>query len=318
MVTAPSLRIVYFGTPAFAVPTLRALIASRHQVAAVVSQPDKPKGRGHQTAPTATKEVALANGIPVWQPDRLRHDDFLCQVTELQPDLGVVAAYGKLLPEALLQIPRLGMINVHGSVLPRWRGAAPVHRAVIEGDTETGVTIMRVVKELDAGAMLVIGRRPIGPDETSVEVERAIADLGAVLAVQTVDALAEGRAVETPQPEHGITYASKLSKAEGNVTWTEPASRIHNLVRGLQPWPLVTARLGESRVLIHRTALTGTMTTATPGTVVRAGGDDLEIAAGDGGVVRILELQPEGRRVMRARDFLASRRIAPGTAIAPA
>ena len=318
MVTAPSLRILYFGTPAFAVPTLRAVIASRHEVAAVVSQPDKPKGRGHQTAPTATKEVALANGIPVWQPDRLRHDDFLCQVTELQPDLGVVAAYGKLLPEALLQIPRLGMINVHGSVLPRWRGAAPVHRAVIEGDTETGVTIMRVVKELDAGAMLVIGRRPIGPDETSVEVERAIADLGAVLAVQTVDALAEGRAVETPQPEHGITYASKLSKAEGNVTWTEPASRIHNLVRGLQPWPLVTARLGESRVLIHRTALTGTMTTATPGTVVRAGGDDLEIAAGDGGVVRILELQPEGRRVMRARDFLASRRIAPGTAIAPA
>ena len=318
MVTAPSLRILYFGTPAFAVPTLRALIASRHQVAAVVSQPDKPKGRGHQTAPTATKEVALANGIPVWQPDRLRHDDFLCQVTELQPDLGVVAAYGKLLPEALLQIPRLGMINVHGSVLPRWRGAAPVHRAVIEGDTETGVTIMRVVKELDAGAIFVIGGRPIGPDETSVEVERAIADLGAVLAVQTVDALAEGRAVETPQPEHGITYASKLSKAEGNVTWTEPASRIHNLVRGLQPWPLVTARLGESRVLIHRTALTGTMTTATPGTVVRAGGDDLEIAAGDGGVVRILELQPEGRRVMRARDFLASRRIAPGTAIAPA
>ena len=318
MVTAPSLRIVYFGTPAFAVPTLRAVIASRHEVAAVVSQPDKPKGRGHQTAPTATKEVALANGIPVWQPDRLRHDDFLRQVTELQPDLGVVAAYGKLLPEALLQIPRLGMINVHGSVLPRWRGAAPVHRAVIEGDTETGVTIMRVVKELDAGAIFVIGGRPIGPDETSVEVERAIADLGAVLAVQTVDALAEGRAVETPQPEHGITYASKLSKAEGNVTWTEPASRIHNLVRGLQPWPLVTARLGDSRVLIHRTALTGTMTTATPGTVVRAGGDDLEIAAGDGGVVRILELQPEGRRVMRARDFLASRRIAPGTAIAPA
>ena len=272
MVTAPSLRIVYFGTPAFAVPTLRALIASRHQVAAVVSQPDKPKGRGHQTAPTATKEVALANGIPVWQPDRLRHDDFLRQVTELQPDLGVVAAYGKLLPEALLQIPRLGMINVHGSVLPRWRGAAPVHRAVIEGDTETGVTIMRVVKELDAGAMFVIGRRPIGPDETSVEVERAIADLGAVLAVQTVDALAEGRAVETPQPEHGITYASKLSKAEGNVTWTEPASRIHNLVRGLQPWPLVTARLGEQPGADSSHRPDRHDHHATPGTVVRAGG----------------------------------------------
>jgi methionyl-tRNA formyltransferase len=317
MVTAGSLRIVYFGTPVFAVPTLRALIASRHEVAAVVSQPDKPKGRGHHTVPTATREVAAASGIPVWQPDRLRNEDFLRQVSEVRPDLGVVAAYGKILPEALLQIPRLGMINVHGSVLPRWRGAAPVQRAVIEGDSETGVTIMRVVKELDAGAMFVIGRRPIGPDETSVEVERAIAELGAVLAVQTVDALAEGRAVEVPQPEHGVTYASKLSKAEGAVAWTEPAARIHNLVRGLQPWPLVAVRLADSRVLIHRTALTGTISTSAPGTLVRADGDHLEIAAGDGGIVRILELQPEGRRVMRARDFLASRRIAPGTAIAP-
>jgi len=318
MVTSPSLRIVYFGTPAFAVPTLRALLASRHEVAALVSQPDKPKGRGHHTVPTATKEIAVASAIPVWQPDRLRHDDFLRQVTALKPDLGVVAAYGKLLPEALLQIPRLGMINVHGSLLPRWRGAAPVHRAVIEGDMETGVTIMRVVKELDAGAMFVIGRRPIGPDETSVEVERAIADLGAVLAVQTVDALADGRAVETPQPAQGITYASKLSKAESAVAWTEPAGRIHNLVRGLQPWPLVAARLADSRVLVHRTALTGEINTGAPGTVVRADGDHLEIAAGDGGIVRILDLQPEGRRVMRARDFLASRRIVPGTAISPA
>lgn len=318
MVTAPSLRIVYFGTPAFAVPTLRALLASRHEVAALVSQPDKPQGRGQRIIPTATKALAAANGIPVWQPERLRQDDFLRQVTELQPDLGVVAAYGKLLPEALLQIPRLGMINVHGSVLPRWRGAAPVHRAVIEGDAETGVTIMRVVKELDAGAMFVIGRRPIGPDETSVEVERALADLGAVLAVQTVDALAEGRAIETPQPEQGITYAAKLSKTESAVAWTEPAGRIHNLVRGLQPWPLVAARLADNRVLVHRSALTGEISSAAPGTVVRADGDHLDIAAGDGGIVRILELQPEGRRVMRARDFLASRRIAPGTAIAPA
>jgi len=318
MVTAPSLRIVYLGTPAFAVPTLRALLASRHEVAALVSQPDKPQGRGHRIVPTATKAVAAQNGIPVWQPERLRQDDFLRQVSALQPDLGVVAAYGKLLPEALLAIPRLGMINVHGSVLPRWRGAAPVHRAVIEGDAETGVTIMRVVKELDAGAMFVIGRRPIGPDETSVEVERALADLGAVLAVQTVDALAEGRAIETPQPEQGITYAAKLSKTESAVAWTEPAGRIHNLVRGLQPWPLVAARLADNRVLVHRSALTGEISSAAPGTVVRADGDHLEIAAGDGGIVRILELQPEGRRVMRARDFLASRRIAPGTAIAPA
>ena len=318
MVTAPALRIVYFGTPAFAVPTLAALVASRHRVAAVVSQPDRPKGRGHHMVPTATKQLAVAHGIPVWQPERLRDEGFLRQVNELKPDLGVVAAYGKLLPDALLQIPRLGMINVHGSVLPRWRGAAPVHRAVIEGDAETGVTIMRVVKELDAGAMFVIGRRPIGADETSVEVERALADLGAGLAVRTVDALSEGTAVEIPQPQAGITYASKLSKAESAVAWTEPARRLHDLVRGLQPWPLVAARLADARVLIHRTALTDEVSTAAPGTVARAEGDHLGVVAGDGRILRIVELQPEGRRVMGARDFLASRRIAPGTVITSA
>ncbi len=254
----------------------------------------------------------------MWQPDRLREAGFLAQVTALQPDLGVVAAYGKILPEALLQIPRLGMINVHGSVLPRWRGAAPVHRAVIEGDPETGVTIMRVVKELDAGAMFVIGRRAIGPDETSLEVERSIAELGAALAVDVVDALADGTAIETPQPEAGITYASKLAKTESAVEWTQPARRIHNLVRGLQPWPLVAARLADTRVLIHRTALTDETSVRQPGTVAHAEGDRLEVVAGDARIVRILELQPEGRRVMRARDFLASRRIEPGAAIVPA
>jgi len=318
MVSAPSLRIVYFGTPAFAVPTLNALLASRHPVVAVVSQPDKPKGRGHHTVPTATKAVAAARGIPVWQPERLRDEGFLRQLADAAPDLGVVAAYGKILPEALLQVPRLGLINVHGSVLPRWRGAAPVHRAVIAGDAETGVTIMRVVKELDAGAMFVIGRRAIGPDETSVDVERAIADLGAGLAVETVDALAEGRAVETPQPADGVTYAAKVSKTEGVVAWTQPAVQIHNLVRGLQPWPLVSARLADTRILIHRTTLTTEVSDAPAGSVVRADGDHLDIVAGDGRTMRILELQPEGRRVMRTRDFLAGRRIERGAVIAPA
>ena len=182
------------------------------------------------------------------QPERLRDEAFLRAVADLRPDLGVVAAYGRLLPDALLAIPRLGMINVHGSILPRWRGAAPVHRAVIAGDTETGVTIMRVVKELDAGAMFATVRRTIGPNETSVEVERDLAELGAGLLADTVEALADGRAVETPQPPEGVTYAAKLTKAESAVAWTEPAAQIHNLVRGLQPWPLVAARLcGSSR-----------------------------------------------------------------------
>jgi methionyl-tRNA formyltransferase len=318
MVTSAPLRIAYFGTPEFAVPTLQRLLGSRHTVALVVSQPDRPKGRGQRLLPTATKEVALAHGIPVSQPERLRDDVFLRAVADLQVDLGVVAAFGRLLPDALLQIPRLGMINVHGSILPRWRGAAPVHRAVIAGDAETGVTIMRVVKELDAGAMFSSARRPIGPDETSVEVERGLADIGAGLLLDTVEALADGRATETDQPVEGVTYAAKLTKAESAVAWTEPAARVHNLVRGLQPWPLVEARLGAVRVLIHRTALTDETSDRPPGTVLRAHGDELSAVAGDGGVVRILDLQPEGRRVMRAREFLAGRRIPAGASIAPA
>jgi methionyl-tRNA formyltransferase len=317
MVTPP-LRIVYFGTPQFAVPPLARLLSSDHRVVQVVSQPDKPKGRGHRLVPTPVKETALAAGVRVSQPERLRDDEFLRSLSALEPDLGVVAAYGKLLPEALLQIPRLGMINVHGSILPRWRGAAPVHRAVIAGDSETGITIMRVVKELDAGAMLAIRRRPIGPDETSVEVEHDLARIGADLLVETVDALAMGSVTETPQPEEGITYASKLTKEESAVSWTEPALRIHNLVRGLQPWPLVAARLAGVRVLVHRTALTDDVSDAPGGTVVQASGDTLAVAAGDGRVLRIVSLQPEGRRVMSARDFLASRRIEPGEPVLPA
>jgi methionyl-tRNA formyltransferase len=318
MVGAAALRLAYFGTPAFAVPTLQRLLTSRHDVAVVVSQPDRPSGRGHHLQPTATKSVAVGHGIPVWQPDRLKDERFLHDFADLGVDLGVVAAYGRLLPDALLKIPRLGLINVHGSILPRWRGAAPVHRAVIAGDIETGVTIMRVVKELDAGAMFTIGRRPIGPDDTSVDVERDLATLGSELLLDTVEALARGDAVETPQPAEGITYAAKLTRAESAVAWTEPAARIHNLVRGLQPWPLVAARIGEVRVLLHRTTVTGDSSDQPAGTVVRAEGDELAVVTGDGRVLRILELQPEGRRLMRARDFLAGRRVTRGTLIQPA
>jgi methionyl-tRNA formyltransferase len=317
MVNAP-LRIIFFGTPSFAVPTLTRLIDSRHSVVAVVSQPDRPKGRGHHLAATATREVALAAGVPVLQPERLREPSFLEQIAALDADLGVVAAYGRLLPDALLAIPRLGMINVHGSILPRWRGAAPVHRAVIAGDTETGVTIMRVVKELDAGAMFSVVRRPIGIDDTSVEVEGDLARLGADLLLETVEALADGRATETPQPAEGITYAAKLTRADGAVAWTLPAVDIHNAVRGLQPWPLVSARLAGTRVLLHRTALTGEAFASPAGTVVRLDPDAIVIVAGDGGGLRLLELQPEGRRVMRAREFLAGRRVEVGALIEPA
>ena len=311
MVSAP-LRIAYFGTPEFAVPTLRRLIESRHRVVAVVSQPDRPRGRGHQLAPTPTRTLALANGIEVLQPERIRDEQFLARLAALAPDLGVVAAYGKLLPEALLRIPRLGLINVHASLLPRWRGAAPVHRAIIAGDEITGVTIMRVVKELDAGAMFAARPRPIGPDETSPQVESALAVIGADLLAEVVELIASDRATETPQDETKVTLAPKITKGEGAIDWTRPARDLHNLIRGLQPWPLVSARLEGERILLHGSQPTDDVVDGAPGTVTRAEGDVLAVAAGDRRALRLLSIQREGRRAVSAREFLAGRRIVPG------
>jgi methionyl-tRNA formyltransferase len=312
MVTSGPLRIVYFGTPAFAVPTFQRLLDSGEHIVALVSQPDRPRGRGHHLAATPTKEIATARGVPVFQPERLRDEAFLRQLSDLQPHLGVVAAYGRLLPDELLRIPTFGMVNVHASLLPRWRGAAPVHRAVIAGDRQTGVTIMRVIKELDAGAMFAAAERRIGPDETSVDVERDLAEIGSRLLVHVVRHIAEGTARETAQDPSRVTLAPKITKAEGAVDWSLPAERLHNLVRGLQPWPLVSARIGNHRVLIHKATVTTAVSPDKPGTVVRAEGDRFEIAAGEGSVLRLLALQPEGRRVMTAREFLAGRAIPPG------
>jgi len=312
MVSGRLLRIVFFGTPEFAVPTLRQLLDSNHPVVALVSQPDRPRGRGHHLAASPTKELAAARSVRILQPERLREELFMQQISDLKPDLGVVAAYGKLLPDELLGIPRFGVINVHASLLPRWRGAAPVHRAVIAGDTGTGITIMRVVKELDAGPTFAMVRRAIGLDETSVEVERDLGELGASLLLDVVQRIAEGRATETSQDAERATYAAKVTKAEGAVDWSLPAERLHNLVRGLQPWPLVSGRIGGARVLIHRTALTSATTPDKAGTILRAEADRLEIASGDGRVLRLLALQPEGRRAMTAREFLAGRHIVPG------
>jgi methionyl-tRNA formyltransferase len=302
------LRVIYFGTPDFAVPGLQALIASPHTVVALVSQPDRPKGRGKRIVPTPTKQAAAASGIPVVQPTRLKATEFHDTLRSFAADLGVVAAYGRIIPDAVLEIPRLGMINIHASLLPKYRGAAPIHRAVINGDPETGVTIMRVVTALDAGPVLAIRRVPLGPDATTPDVERA-------LVVEVVDALSNGTAIEVPQDDAEATYAPKIERHEGIIDWSLPADRIHNLVRGLQPWPLVSATLDGVRCLVHRTALTDEQTNAPPGTITAATTGKLAVAAGDGRVVKILDIQPEGKRVMPARDFLAGRRIEPGTRI---
>ena len=255
MVTSMPLRLAFFGTPEFAVPSLAALLESRHEVVALVSQPDRPKGRGQKLQPTPTKQVALDAGIPVLQPAKIRDDTFLDAFRDLRVDLGVVAAYGKILPDALLAIPPMGMINVHASLLPAYRGAAPVHRAVIDGVAATGVTIMRVVRELDAGPMLARVTRPIAADETSVDVEGGLARLGAGLLLEVIEQLAAGTAKEEPQDDRAATYAAKITREEGTLDWALPAAAIHDRVRGLQPWPLVSARLDGHRYLLHRTGL---------------------------------------------------------------
>ena len=326
MVAGDGLRIVFFGTPEFAVPTLDALLASRHRVVGVVTQPDRPRGRGHRTTDAPVKSRAVAANIPILQPERLKDPAFLNALEALDPDLGVVAAYGRILSDAVLAIPRLGSINVHASLLPRYRGAAPVHRAVIAGERETGVTIMRVVKALDAGPMLAATRRLIGPAETSEEVERDLARLGAPLLVATTDDLAAGRATETPQDEVAATYAPRLTKEDGAIDWSWSAAHIHNLIRGLHPWPHAFTFFRGTRLILRAassdlgsdtsdtsdTPGSDTSDTSdTPGMIIEAAGDRLIVAAGDG-LLRLREIQAEGKRPMTVRDFLAGHRLARG------
>jgi len=305
------MRIVFFGTPEFAVPTIDALLASRHTVVAAVCQPDRPRGRGHKVSIGAVKARALNAGVPVLQPERLKDDQFLAALREVEADLGVVAAYGKILTDAVLAMPRLGLINVHGSLLPRYRGAAPVHRAIIAGERETGITIMRVVKALDAGPMMATARRPIGADETSDDVERDLARIGASLLVTVVDQLADGTVRETPQDDAAATYAHRLTKEDSRFEWDWAAARIHNLIRGLRPWPHAETFIHGRRLILLRSAVSDEQSDAAPGTVLEARSGDLVVAAGSGRV-RLLELQAEGKRPMPAREFLAGHRVSPG------
>lgn len=314
MVTAaPPLRIVFFGTPDFAAPTLQALHQSRHRVVGVVTQPDRPRGRGQKSQPGSVKELALQQGIPVLQPERLRDEALLDSLRALDADLGVVAAYGRILTDAVLHVPKLGLINVHASLLPRYRGAAPIHRAVMAGERETGVTIMRVVQALDAGPMIAKVSRAIDPGETSSDVERDLARLGATALVEAVDALADGRATELPQDESQATYARKLEKSDGIIDWSRPASEIHNQIRGLHPWPHAFSDLEGARIILLKSEVERGLpgTRAEPGGILDAHADQLRVHTGDG-VLRLLSLQREGRRPLSAREFLAGRRIQPG------
>ena len=314
MVTpAAPLRIVFFGTPEFAVPTLEALHGSRHQVVAVVTQPDRARGRGQHSQSGPVKQLAERLGLTILQPHRLRDEEFLEGFRKLDTDLGVVAAYGKILTDAVLAVPKLGLVNVHASLLPKYRGAAPIHRAVMAGETVTGITIMRVVNALDAGPMISKATRPIGDAETSAEIEHDIARLGARALVEAVDALATGHVSEIPQDESEATYAYKLEKTDGIVDWARPARAIHNQIRGLHPWPHAFSDLMGERTILLRSEVEREQhqTHGVPGAVIDASPDRFAVQTGDG-TLRLLVLQREGRRAVTAREFLAGRRIEPG------
>lgn len=308
------LRLLFFGTPEFAVPSLQALLRSSHEVVGVVSQPDRPRGRGQHVSASPVKQVALSQQVPVLQPERLKDASFVHALGALGADLGVVAAYGRILPEAVLAVPPLGLINVHGSLLPKYRGAAPVARAIMAGEQETGVTIMRVVRALDAGAMFASIRRQIEPNEDSATVERDLSLLGASLLVQVVDAIAEDRATEVPQNEAESTYAPRLTKEEGLIDWNAPAERIHNQVRGLRPWPHAYTFQGGRRIIVLQTAVDDALPIEAPhppGTVVAAP-PALKVWTGDQRTLEIQTLQLGGGKPLSVRDFMAGHRVTTG------
>lgn len=316
---AASLRVVFFGTPAFAASSLDALMRSRHTVVGVVTQPDRPRGRGQRVSASPVKALAEGAGLPVLQPTRLKDPALLDDIRARSCDIGVVAAYGRLLPDALLEIPRLGMINVHASLLPKYRGASPIHHAVLAGDTESGITIMRVVTELDAGAALDDVRVAIGPDETTGALEVRLAEAGAALLVATLDRLAQGAVTETPQVDADATFAPRLEKARGQIDWTQPAHVVHNLVRGLQPWPGAWTYVAGQRLAIRRTSVGARAPDEAPlppGTLVVTPGDP-QVVCGDGGLVHLVVVQPEARRAMSGREFLAGHPVPGGTQLGP-
>jgi methionyl-tRNA formyltransferase len=299
------MRILFMGTPDFAVPSLRALLDAGHEVCGVFTQPDKPKNRGMKLLPPPVKEIALTHNIPVFQPLTLKDGEAMDVICRLAPELIVVAAYGRILPEDILNYPALGCINVHSSLLPKLRGAAPINWAVINGETETGVTIMHMARELDAGDIISQVSTPIDPDESVEAVHDRLARLGGTLLVDTVAQIAAGTAQRTPQDHEQATYAPMLSRALSPIDWTQSAKAIHDKIRGLMPWPAAsTDVISGEPIKIFGSVNTGYSTSAQPGTIVEAGKSGIDIACGDGKLLRITLLQAAGGKRMSAADYL--------------
>ena len=298
------MRIVYMGTPDFAAVSLKKLIDERFDVVGVFTQPDKPKGRGMKLFPCETKQVAMEHGLLVYQPEKLRDGTALEMLKELQPDILVVVAYGKLLPNDILELPQYGAINVHGSLLPKYRGSAPIQRAVLNGETVTGVSTMYLAEEMDAGDVIYTAETEIGEFETSAQLFDRLADMGAELLVKTLRDIEAGTAPRTPQNHSEATFAPPLQKTECPIDWNKSPREIIKHIFGMQTWPVATAVIDGSEFKIHGAAYTEAHTSKSPGEIVSAGKAGIEIACADGKTVMVTELQAAGKKRMKASDYL--------------
>lgn len=314
-----TLRVAFAGTPEFALTALEGVVGSRHTVVGVLTQPDRPKGRGRQLAASPVKLAALERGIPVSQPVTLKNEAGRADLASWQPDVLVVVAYGLILPRAALELPRLGCVNIHASLLPRWRGAAPIQRAILAGDAESGVSIMRMDAGLDTGPVFLERRVAISPQDTGGSLHDRLAALGASAVVEVLDQLAEDRAISTPQPADGVTYAAKIDKAEALIDWTRPAIDIERKVRAFNPFPVAETRLDGEQLRIYAAhALDADAAHDSrqleAGRVVALRPDAIIVACGSG-LLALTELQRPGKKPVAARDLmntlnLAGRRLA--------
>jgi methionyl-tRNA formyltransferase len=305
------MKLVFCGTPMFAVPCLEALIRERFDMQLVVSQPDRPKGRGLELAPTPVKQVALAHGIPVAQPERIKNNpEFRAQLEQIRPDAIIVVAYGRIIPQWMIDLPPLGNINVHASLLPKYRGAAPIQWAIACGETVTGVTTMRIDAGLDTGAMLLKAEMPIAADDTAVTLSPRLSQLGALLLIETLRSFNSGELVPTPQDDSQATLAPLLKKEDGRIDFSRSAQEISNRLRGFQPWPGAFSTLRGKQLTVH-SARPGKGPQLTTGELL-VNEDSLYVGAGQGTALELLEVQLEGKKRMSARDFTNGNRLIAG------
>jgi methionyl-tRNA formyltransferase len=309
----PPLKLIFCGTPAFALPSLRELIAQPDfQMAGVVTQPDRPRGRGKEVASPPIKEAAVAAGIAVYQPQKIRAEESHEYFRSAAPDAVVIIAYGQIIPARLIEIPRLGWINLHGSLLPKYRGAAPIHWAIASGETRTGLTTMRIDAGLDTGPTLLKHETEIAPDETAPQLYARLAEAGAPLIVQTLRGLASGTIAPTPQDNSQATLAPPLKKEDGRISWSLPAQTIYNRIRGFQPWPGAFTTFREKQCAIWgKPAPDQSIVASTTGTI-RSSGGNVHVACGEETALRLEFVQLEGRNKISAREFANGARLVPG------